>query len=315
VATDPAVLRQMMRHRDGLVDGACQAAGYPPGADLMRQHANAVYLLTGAPVVVRVGYGAAAAERAARSLAVTRWLAGDGFPATVPTDLPSGVDQPLVVATPDGEPVAVTFWRYYPQDVDRPPSDPAALGRIAADLHRRDAPPPVSLPRFRPLEPLSWALDQQAARSVLTKDQHAWLLGRAAELRAAYEELDFPLGYGLVHGDMHRGNLLRTAHGTDPYVLADWDGVCVGPREIDLVPAYQDVRFGADPATVGDFADAYGYQLPDWAGFQTLYDIRELETLSAVVLLASTNAGARTDLIHRLVTLRRGDRAAVWHEV
>lgn len=59
-----------------------------------------------------------------------------------------------------------------------------------------------------------------------------------------YARLDFPLGYGWIHGDAYPGNTLWDS---DEALLADWDEVGTGPRELDLVNTHQGARFG-DPA-------------------------------------------------------------------
>jgi len=286
---------------------ACAEAGFPARARLLRHFANAVYLLDGVPVVARVGYGPDAAGKAATAVAVTRWLAKQRFPVTEPVTLPSGAEQPIVVAG-HGRDVAVSFWRYYPQPDDGWPNT-TTLGRIARHLHDLPA-PPVTLADYRPLRSLHAALTD-ARHDSTGRD---WLLGRVADLREAYSELDFPLGRGFIHGDVYTGNLLWvTAGGETAVVLGDWDSVCVGPRELDLIPTYHEPRFGVDPATVNAFAAAYGHDLRDWHGYRTLYDIRELSTLTALVRLAPTSPASARELAHRLDSLKNRRHTVTWH--
>ncbi len=57
------------------------------GAKLIHHYSNAIYLLPAQNAVARITYGRDAAERVARSQAVTRWLAQERhFPATEPLD-------------------------------------------------------------------------------------------------------------------------------------------------------------------------------------------------------------------------------------
>jgi len=295
-----------------LVDEACHRAGYPSGATLIRHFANAVYLLDNAPVVVRVGYSLAAAAKARTALTVVRWLIAKDFPATAPADPPTGAEQPLVFDSM-GQPVTVTFWHYYPQPlgVGWPGTD--VLGTVASALHELPT-PPFELAQFEPLRTMTAVVRDPAARLALNKAERVWLAGRLVELRATFRELDSPLGRGLIHADMYTGNLLWSStadHG--PVLLGDWDSVCFGPREIDLIPTYAEPRFGTDPATVDAFVRSYGYDLRQWSGFQVLYDIRELSTLSALIRLAPTNAASRAELRHRLGLLMHGDRVTPWH--
>lgn len=298
-------------NRPQLLDQACRHAGYPAGARLIRHFANAVYLLAGAPIVARVGYGADAATRAGTASTVTRWLIERGFPATAPADLPSGANQPLVIG-PATAPAVVTFWRYYPQPTDKGWPDTAVLGNIAGALHHLPD-RPSGLSEYQPLRTLGATVRDPAARQALTAEEHAWLLRRIDDLREEYRHLSFPLGRGPIHADLYTGNLLwNTGHRT-PVVLGDWDSVCLGPREIDLIPTYAEPRFGIDPATVDTFAHTYGHDLRDWAGYHTLYDIRELSTLTALIRLSPSKPTLRRELAHRLCTLIHRDRTTAWH--
>lgn len=53
---------------------------------------------------------------------------------------------------------------------------------------------------------------------------------------------------GLLHGDLHNGNLMATAEGV---ILIDWESACLGPKEWD---AAQNLRY-ADPAHRQEFRD------------------------------------------------------------
>lgn len=74
------------------------------------------------------------------------------------------------------------------------------------------------------------------ASCAIEEDERTWLTNRCAQLPDAYDRLRFPPQAGMIHGDAYRGNLLRDGHRA---VLADWDAVSIGPREIDLVPTLQ----------------------------------------------------------------------------
>jgi Phosphotransferase enzyme family len=267
-----------------VLDLACEVAGYPKGGRLLRHFANAVYLLDHAPVVARVSYMVDAAQRARTSLAVVDWLVAQGFPATETAAVPSRATQPIALQH-DGHEVAVTFWKYYPQPEGRPTPDTQVLGRIARDLHERPM-PSVELKEYMPLRSLAAALADPASEQALPSDERSWLLQRIADLRLAFNELRFPLGCGFIHADLYTGNLLWDASSLGGVVLGDWDSVATGPREVDLIATYHEPHFGEPVETVDAFADAYGYDLRTWSGYQTLYDIRELSTLTALVQFA-----------------------------
>jgi hypothetical protein len=56
-------------------------------------------------------------------------------------------------------------------------------------------------------------------------------------------------------------------------VLADWDAISIGPREINLIPTLQAPRFGLPAADRNAFIAA---DIRPWSGYQVLLDIREL---------------------------------------
>jgi aminoglycoside phosphotransferase len=261
------------------------------GASLIRLFATAVYHLPAGGAVARIApvTSPESVARLATSVRLTRWLATTGFPTVEP--LP--VDQPV---TTHG--CAVTFWRYLAQD--GPPPVPADLGMLLRRLHRMGT-PPVPLPAYRPLVSLRSAIESSHA---INEDERAWLRDRSAQLLDAYDHLQFVLPAGMIHGDAWRGNLLRD----EPrVVLADWDAASTGPREIDLIPTLQGVRFGLPEAQCDAFIAAYGYDIRSWEGYQALRDIRELSTTSALLRDGHANAAVQRQLRVRLQSLRTGD--------
>jgi hypothetical protein len=294
-------------HLDEIVMAAARSVGLPTDQlRLIRHFANAVYLIEdgdGPAVVARVAYGSGVRERARRSVDVVRWLVDQGFPATDVVD----VAQPV---SPDGpgKQVAVTFWHYYCQPEGEPPGVDR-LGGIARRLHGIGDRPPVPLHSYEPLESMRRLVSHDIAGDVLRADSLAWLRDRIDQLCAQFADLDFPLGVGLIHGDMYIGNLLWS--GSDA-VLGDWDSVCLGPREVDLAPTFTAARFGLSEEARDGFARAYGYDLRIWPGWPTLREIREISTLSAPIRLAAHKPALAQELQYRVGTLRDGDRNARW---
>jgi hypothetical protein len=274
-----------------LLDAAGRCGLDARGARLIRLFATAVYHLPAAEAVARIAPVTSpdTVTRLATSVQLTRWLAGIGFPTVEP--LP--VDQPATSRC-----CAVTFWRYLLQEGPEPV--PADLGRLLRRLHRLD-PPPISLPAYRPLVSVGRAIESSRA---LDEDERAWLKNRCEQLLSAYGQLSFPLPPGLIHGDAYRGNLLRDGHRV---VLADWDAVSTGPREIDLIPTLQAPRFGLPKGQRDAFIAAYGYDIRSWDGYPILRDIRELSTTSALLRDGHTNAAAQHELQIRLRSLRTSD--------
>jgi aminoglycoside phosphotransferase (APT) family kinase protein len=277
--------------------------GLPAGdARLLHLHSNALFALPSAGLVVRIATNPDALERVSASIAVTRWLAGRGFPCVVPAGIE---DQPWVVG---GRVVSV--WRYLPT-VPEPRPAGGELGRLLRDLHAQPL-PPVGLRRFAdPFCSVASAIDQ--APGAMTAECRSWLVERIAWLRGQWAAMEFSRPPGLIHGDAHIGNVMRASSGQ--VVLGDWDHVAAGPREWDLIQIhYMGRRFGrASREDLDAFAAAYGWDVREWPGLETLIAIREITGLSPYIRTARERPFARRELACRLRTLRGGDTAARWH--
>lgn len=271
---------------------ACMRAGLAlHGARLIRLFASAVYHLPTADAVARIARFTSprSLTRLTASLKVTRWLSTLDFPTV--EALP--IDQPI-----QAHGCLITFWRYLPQQDPSP--TPADLGLLLNRLHRLPT-PPVPLQTYEPLRSVSDAIDHSLA---VTEEERTWLKDHCDRLNDAYRELDFALPSGMIHGDAYRGNLLRD--GTR-IVLADWDSVSDGPREMDLIPTLQARRFGLPEEQREAFISAYGHDITAWPGYRTLRDIRELSTLTALLRNAHADPNSLRELRHRLRSIRRGD--------
>lgn len=269
------------------------------GALLLHHRSNAVYLLPAGPVIARLAPDTELRRaRAATGITVTRWLS-DSIALR-----PLAGAQPVV-----GNGAVATFWPYHATP------EPAGLSDVAILLRRlHEQPiPPFPLPRYRPLHRLREALALDAARQypALDRDDHTWLTDRAEELIATYAAARFPLGYGLVHADAHTENVVSTEHG---FVLIDWDGCCIGPRELDLISALPD-HFHAPEGDRRQFLDAYGYDLLAWPQWPLLRDIAELHSVGAYIRLAPDKPQAAEQLAVRLTSLRTGDRRIRWSAI
>lgn len=261
------------------------------GARLVRLFGTAVYHLPSAGAVARIALltSADSVTRLATSVRITRWLAEAAYPTVEP--LP--VDQPV-----SANGCVVTFWRYLPQD--GPVPGPADLGFLLRWLHQLEL-PPFPLPECQPLVSVRRAIDVSMA---ISEEERGWLRRRCEQLTAAYSGLSFQLPAGMIHGDAWRGNLLRDGKRV---VLADWDTVSIGHREIDLVPTLQAPRFGLREEHREAFIAAYGRDIRAWEGYPILREMRELSTLSAILRDGHTDPVARRELAIRLRSLRNGD--------
>ncbi|GGL18990.1 phosphotransferase [Mangrovihabitans endophyticus] len=249
-----------------------------------------------------------AAARAGRAVRLTAWLVEQDYPSVRPAvEAPIEADGYIatvwkeILAGPAGTPVEVN----------------TALGRLLHELHALSA-APVDLPTADPLARLRAALRLDADRGepALTTEETAFLHDRTGELDERYATMSFPLGSGLIHNDAHPGNLLCDPNSRHGYLLTDWEGACLGPREMDVV------LVGAPGSRFGDpdherlaFTTGYGYDIADWPDHQALRDIRDLHSLAAYIRLGTRKPAALTELHRRIASLRDNDRTIQWAAV
>ena len=260
-------------------------------AVVLRDIGSTVVHLRPSPVVARV---VAEPDLAAvrRELAVTSYLAASGAPIAPPYAEPGPYEW-------DGH--AVTLWQHVDHDHQRP-LDGSAAGRALRRIHDLLADQAVEgLPHFVRLD--------EVRAIVGSVDVPAAEAGDLAAMVALAEEavvaLDVPLQP--VHGDAWLGNVLRTPEGP---LWADFDKVCLGPRELDLAcnetAAQQRGRTPEDDALLA----GYGY-----------YDRAALERLAALELVPLTAwtyrlAARRPEYAetarHRLALALDGLRSPPW---
>jgi aminoglycoside phosphotransferase (APT) family kinase protein len=270
--------------------GACGEVGLDVrGAELLRLAANAVFLLPGPHVVVRISTPRSQLPGVRRTVQVARWLGEIGFPAV---RLHGEYQQPVVV----GDYLA-TFWDYLPPGDGSPSLE--ALARLLRQLHPLT--PPFPLPRW---DPVTDARQMLARGDSLAQGDRAFLEGLCDQVEAELALLAPALPAGVIHGDAWQGNLL--AHNGSP-VLCDLDQVSAGPREWDLVPTIVNgLRFGYPPGPARRFLQVYGFDVTLWHGFPALRRARELVMLAGVAPVLSSSPLIAQEFTRRLDGLRTG---------
>jgi aminoglycoside phosphotransferase (APT) family kinase protein len=278
---------------------ACTGTGLSPdGARLMRLGSNAVFRLT-APVVARVARSQAETPLARRTVAVSRWLESEHYPAVRALHF----GQPVIAG---GYPV--TFW----EAVSPAGNEWASVAEIAGllvKLHKLTAPDNLRLPE---VAPFAKAAERISASTWLTPGNRAVLTGKLAEIQHRYEQLDWALPAGVIHGDAAIGNALRNWHGQP--VMIDLDNFAIGHREWDLIltAVYYD-SFGWHTADEYEaFATAYGFDIMKWPGYATLKELSELLMVTWVVTKAGESERVAGEASKRIASIRTGASRRDW---
>ncbi|MGW2898048.1 aminoglycoside phosphotransferase family protein [Streptomyces sp. NPDC001212] len=282
-----------------VMSAACRAAGLDDrGAELIRLGENALFRLASMPLIVRVPRGREWLTTARKEVAVSRWLADEGFPAA---RIVEDLEQPFVV---DGHPV--TFWHLIVEG-DRKATY-GELGATLRDLHALKAPDELELPSFDPFDKQQRRLD----RAVIPEDDKVFLRKRWRGLRDRYAELRFETPKGPVHGDAHVQNLMVDDQGQ--VILIDFEAFCFDHPEWDLmVTAVEHHSLGwQTDEQYADFVAAYGRDLYDWPGYETLRGLQEFGMTTWLMQNVQEDERTAAEYRRRIAGLRNDDAPRDW---
>ncbi len=271
------------------------------GAGVWRAGSAVLVGLPEVPALARVDEPARA-DDARRQALIARLLRAVHLPAV---RLVGPSAQP--VPSPAGP---VTLWAWVAPSGPR--VGPFEMGRVARALHdrTRSVGPAHDVPRHDPLPAVRAELDR-AARFGATSPDDLALLHRVTDgvARRWPRTGEDPLGQAVVHGDLHRANVIPGPAGP---VLADLELAGRGPASVDVAPQVVAVRrYGADPHDLERFLAGYGADPRGWAGFDVLVEAYELWVTAWAVANRTSSARADREAEVRLERWRRG-RSLVW---
>ncbi|HJT04945.1 MAG TPA: phosphotransferase [Pseudonocardiaceae bacterium] len=183
-----------------------------------------------------------------------------------------------------------------------------ALGHLVRTFHQRTIDLRVPLQPWRQLAASDHRLARQrehyAANDVRMLTQ--WSRRIAREL----DQVQPALPAGVIHGQAEVGNVLFRA---GQPVLIDFEQVSIGPREWDLVHTAAVVtRFGRPERRYRDFADAYGFDVRTWGGYQTYRRLWELCATTWLMQHDHHDRKVAQEIEVRLQTWRDDDPDARW---
>ncbi|MFF7894803.1 phosphotransferase enzyme family protein [Streptomyces sp. NPDC007907] len=282
-----------------VMTAACRAAGLDDrGAELIRLGENALFRLDAEPVIVRVARGEPWLPKARVEVAVSQWLAEEGFPAARLVD---GLEQPFLI---DGHPV--TFWRLIVEGSRK--ATYGELGGILRDLHSMTLPVGLELPSFNPFD----KQELRISKAAIPEDDRVFLRKRWSELRDQFEGLRFETPKGPVHGDAHVQNLMVNDRGE--VILIDFEAFCFDHPEWDLmVTSVEHHSLGWQTVEqYADFVRAYGRDLHDWHGYDTLRRLQEFGMTTWLMQNVREDEGTAAEYRRRIAALRNDDAPRDW---
>lgn len=204
---------------------------------------------------------------------------------------------------PDGQPwtvdaMVVTAWRWVAAGQRVTAGD---VGLLARTLRERTAVAAGAVVAFDPFEAIRSAVaemdDDADARFVRDRAdalEPDWRRASGAD----------PLGRAVVHGDLHRGNVVA---GSSGILMTDLELIGRGPASYDAVPTVLAVdRYGVDPATLHDFFAAFGADPRSWDGFAVFQRVYELWVTAWAVGTRDAGPGRADEARRRVETLRDG---------
>lgn len=182
------------------------------------------------------------------------------------------------------------------------------FGQLLGIFHQRTAELPLSLESWRPLASANRRLAE--LDGLYPPEDIAMLTRWSRQIAVELDQLAPELPGGVIHGQAEVGNvLLRAGHP----VLIDFERVAIGPREWDLIDTAVTVtRFGLPEQRYRDFADAYGFDVLTWDGYEIYRRLWELRATTWLMHNGHHSREAAREVEVRLQTWRDDDPDTRW---
>ncbi|WP_322756622.1 phosphotransferase enzyme family protein [Frankia sp. Cas3] len=276
----------------------------PPDLALLRFGENALYAYRDRGLVLRVARPDTRAEQVARTVDFVMRIAARGMEVAEPAAVP-GVRQPVVTSTG-----VVTLWVYYETDTDCRVT-PRELGGLLRHFHDLAISEKDLVEAWEPFALIRARLDG-ARRDGIDQDLVDPLAALLASLESRVPDLTSELGIGVIHGDMHYGNVMCLPGRR--LLLIDFDQICRGPLEWDLVPNLVTFRrFEMSDEDYEEFSSAYGYDLRVSPHVGTFIALRELGMVTWLLQQYGTSASLDEEIRCRIDSINEpGARATTW---
>ena len=202
-----------------------------------------------------------------------------------------------------------TVW----EPLDKPDHDRLyrPFGHLLRTFHQRTAELRLPLEPWRPLASSDRRLAELHGH--YPPEDITMLSQWSRRIAVELDQVEPVLPGGVIHGQAEIGNvLLRAGHP----VLIDFERVAIGPREWDLIDTAVTVaRFGLPEQCYRDFADAYGFDVRAWDGYETYRRLWELRATTWLMQNRHHSREAARETEVRLRTWRDDDPDTQWSGV
>jgi Ser/Thr protein kinase RdoA (MazF antagonist) len=277
----------------------CELAGFHGVTPkLLRLGNNAVFRV-GTAHVLRVMRPTAREADVQQEIELAREFARLHVPTVSLADLTT--EQPLKAYDCLG-----TVW----ERLDEPDHDRLyrPFGQLLRIFHQRTTEAWLSLELWRPLASSDRRLTELHGH--YTPDDITMISQWSRRIAVELDQVEPVLPGGVIHGRAEVGNLLLRAGRP---VLIDFERVAIGPREWDLIDTAVTVtRFGLPVQHYRDFADAYGFDVRAWDGYETYRRLWELRATTWLMQNGHHSREAAREIEVRLKTWREDDPNTQW---
>ena len=288
------------------VAAACAQQAGLQGASLrlVRFRQNALFRLPDLELTLRIYSPREDPSRAKVMVDCATLLETHGFPSV---RLWHEVDpQPLNILG-----FEVSVWKWIEQEKSNADAF-SNFGRLIRRFHDLDGKLDMEIPAFDPLMKIRRRIERLSHADGFPGEYLAVLRGalHTAEQREATLR-DSALGVGMLHGDALLGNTINAAAGLQ---LIDFDSVCYGPREWDLVPSLIAVtRFDRGMQSWSDFLRGYGVAPERLAQLEAANIVKQLSMTVVLCLQHGQSEALDREIARRIGHWKHWDFSSRWH--
>lgn len=274
-----------------------------PEYELVRLGEGAVYYVPSLDWIVRLSRKSnkEIIERCQKEISVSKYLICNGYPTTAIND---EITQPIPLTD-----TTATVWNYIFPDKNSTLND-FDMGLMVKKFHKAMSNYGFQLNKFHLLDRTCDRLNTLLNIDRPDHEQLKELLQRYDDVQEDMNSFISSVGVQPIHGDFHRGNILISKGRA---FLHDYEDVCIGPPEWDLVnPLIAHRRFGLDEKAVDDFFSAYGTDLREHPQVDILCRARELFVVVWLIQNRYESPSIDNEVNMRISSLDNPNAKEIW---